>query len=48
MYHYLLSGNEDALHMLDSGLFCFCFDDENPKDPNHLTKMFLHGDGANR
>ncbi|XP_064632032.1 carnitine O-palmitoyltransferase 2, mitochondrial-like [Lineus longissimus] len=44
----LNAGNEEALQLIDSGLFCFCFDDENPKDPNHLTKMFLHGNGANR
>lgn len=44
----LKAGNEENLQLLDSGLFCFCFDDENPQDPNHLTKMFLHGDGANR
>ncbi|KYO19374.1 spermatogenesis-associated protein 9 [Alligator mississippiensis] len=42
------NGNEEALHKVDSALFCLCLDDFPIKDLEHLSHVMLHGDGTNR
>ncbi|KAJ8302034.1 hypothetical protein KUTeg_021021 [Tegillarca granosa] len=44
----LNAGNEMELKMIDSALFVLVLDDVDPKDPNEVTRTFLHGDGVNR
>ncbi|CAC5425186.1 CPT2 [Mytilus coruscus] len=44
----LNSGNENTLQLIDSAAFVLTLDDCAPKDPNDITKNFLHGDGKNR
>eukprot|EP00058_Branchiostoma_floridae_P012610 XP_002598098.1 hypothetical protein BRAFLDRAFT_85684 [Branchiostoma floridae] len=41
-------GNGEALKAVDSAMFCLCLDDSTAEDPDSLTRLMLHGDGANR
>lgn len=42
------AGNAEALHSVDSALFCLCLDDEVMRDHIHISHNMLHGDGCNR
>lgn len=43
-----IPANHESLKLIDSALFALCLDDNSPTDPIELTKVMLHGDGANR
>lgn len=43
-----IPANHESLKMIDSALFAICLDECSPSDPVELTKVMLHGDGANR
>uniref|UniRef100_A0A2C9JQV6 Choline/carnitine acyltransferase domain-containing protein n=1 Tax=Biomphalaria glabrata TaxID=6526 RepID=A0A2C9JQV6_BIOGL len=40
--------NENKLRIIESAIFVLCLDDDQPKDPNDLSRKFLYGDGINR
>lgn len=40
--------NEKKLRSIESAMFGLCLDDEQPSDPNEITRTFLYGDGINR
>lgn len=42
------AGNGEALHLVDSALFCLCLDEEVMRDHIHISHNMLHGDGCNR
>lgn len=42
------AGNGEALHLVDSALFCLCLDEEVMRDYIHISHNMLHGDGCNR
>lgn len=42
------NGNQEALHKVDSAVFCLCLDDFPVKDHIHLSHNMLHGSAANR
>ncbi|KAM5149093.1 carnitine O-palmitoyltransferase 2, mitochondrial [Mantella aurantiaca] len=42
------NGNQDALHKVDSAVFCLCLDDFPVKDHIHLSHNMLYGSAANR
>uniref|UniRef100_A0A8C9SIS4 Carnitine palmitoyltransferase 2 n=1 Tax=Scleropages formosus TaxID=113540 RepID=A0A8C9SIS4_SCLFO len=44
----LAAGNVKALGLVDSALFCLCFDDETLHDPIQVFHNLLCGDGCNR
>ncbi|KAI8497228.1 Carnitine O-palmitoyltransferase 2, mitochondrial [Branchiostoma belcheri] len=41
-------GNGEVLKTVDSAMFCLCLDDSAAEDVDSLTRLMLHGDGANR
>jgi len=40
--------NEDNLRLIDGAMFVLCLDDDQPADPNSVTRSFLYGNGSNR
>lgn len=42
------NGNQEALHKVDSAVFCLCLDDFPVKDRLHLSYNMLHGSASNR
>ncbi|KAL1270007.1 hypothetical protein QQF64_032296 [Cirrhinus molitorella] len=42
------AGNGEALHLVDTALFCLCLDEEVMRDHIHISHNMLHGDGCNR
>ncbi|XP_026098874.1 carnitine O-palmitoyltransferase 2, mitochondrial [Carassius auratus] len=42
------TGNGEALHLVDTALFCLCLDEEVMRDHIHISHNMLHGDGCNR
>ncbi|KAK3794005.1 hypothetical protein RRG08_028439 [Elysia crispata] len=40
--------NEKKLRSIESSMFGLCLDDDQPGDPNAITRSFLYGDGVNR
>ncbi|XP_040216392.1 carnitine O-palmitoyltransferase 2, mitochondrial [Rana temporaria] len=42
------NGNQEALHKVDSAVFCLCLDDFPVKDGLHLSYNMLHGSASNR
>ncbi|CAG5131342.1 unnamed protein product, partial [Candidula unifasciata] len=42
------SRNENKLRLIESAMFALCLDDEQPSDPNAISRCFLYGDGINR
>ncbi|XP_018407983.1 PREDICTED: carnitine O-palmitoyltransferase 2, mitochondrial [Nanorana parkeri] len=42
------NGNQEALHKVDSAVFCLCLDDVPVKDPIHLSENMLYGSASNR
>ncbi|XP_077309441.1 carnitine O-palmitoyltransferase 2, mitochondrial [Lithobates pipiens] len=42
------NGNQEALHKVDSAVFCLCLDDFPVKDRVHLSHNMLHGSASNR
>ncbi|KAM4641075.1 carnitine O-palmitoyltransferase 2, mitochondrial [Discoglossus pictus] len=42
------NGNQEALKMVDSAVFCLCLDDFPIKDRIHLSHNMLHGSSVNR
>ncbi|TRY94180.1 hypothetical protein DNTS_030540 [Danionella cerebrum] len=42
------NGNGEALHLVDTALFCVCLDEEVMRDHIHISHNMLHGDGCNR
>ncbi|XP_008406021.1 carnitine O-palmitoyltransferase 2, mitochondrial [Poecilia reticulata] len=43
-----VTGNAEALGLVDSALFCLCLDEESMRDHIHISHNMLHGDGCNR
>ena len=41
-------GNQEALHLIDSSIYCIDLDDLSSDDPDKLLTNFLHGDPKNR
>lgn len=44
----LVAMNKEAMHDIDSALFCVTLDDEAPTDDSALSRLMLHGNGRNR
>ncbi|XP_023932320.1 carnitine O-palmitoyltransferase 2, mitochondrial [Lingula anatina] len=42
------AGNTEQLKMVDSAVFALILDDDIPKDPIEVSRLHLHGNGANR
>ncbi|GFO20586.1 carnitine o-palmitoyltransferase 2, mitochondrial [Plakobranchus ocellatus] len=40
--------NEQKLRAIEGAMFGVCLDDDQPTDPNEITRSFLCGDGINR
>ncbi|KAH9508189.1 Carnitine O-palmitoyltransferase 2, mitochondrial [Bulinus truncatus] len=40
--------NETKLRVIESAIFALCLDDDQPDDPNGISRKFLYGDGINR
>jgi carnitine O-palmitoyltransferase 2 len=41
-------GNQEALRLVDSAVYCIALDDLSSEDPDKLLTNFLHGDPKNR
>lgn len=41
-------GNQEALRLIDSAIYCIALDDQSSDDPDKLLTSFLHGDPKNR
>eukprot|EP00105_Crassostrea_gigas_P016944 XP_011434533.1 PREDICTED: carnitine O-palmitoyltransferase 2, mitochondrial-like [Crassostrea gigas] len=39
-------GNEETLKLIDSAVFTLCLEDDQPTDPNDVTRKFLHGEAG--
>ena len=48
--NFLLSdpANETKLCAIESAVFSLSLDDDQPEDPNAVTRSMLYGDGINR
>ncbi|CAL1532065.1 unnamed protein product, partial [Lymnaea stagnalis] len=40
--------NESRLRVLEKAIFALCLDDDQPTEPNGISRKFLFGDGVNR
>ncbi|XP_005097845.1 carnitine O-palmitoyltransferase 2, mitochondrial [Aplysia californica] len=40
--------NEERLRLVDGAMFVLCLDDDQPGDPDAMTRSFLYGNGSNR
>lgn len=40
--------NEERLRWVDGAMFVLCLDDDQPQDPDSVTRSFLFGNGSNR
>lgn len=44
--HIVLTGNEETLKLIDSAVFALCLEDDQPTDPNDVSRKFLHGEAG--